>query len=52
MNKGEKTQSTGVVRRVERTGAQHGPCWDALRANAIGSLWGRPAPERSAPPSR
>lgn len=52
MNKGENTQSAGVVRRVERTGAQHGPRWDALRANAIGSLWGRPAPEQPVLPGR
>ncbi|CAM3692021.1 hypothetical protein MYFR107205_22905 [Mycolicibacterium frederiksbergense] len=52
MNEGEKTQSAGVVRRAECTGAAHGPRWDALRANAIGSLWGRPAPEQSVPPGR
>ncbi|WP_302033355.1 hypothetical protein [Mycolicibacterium frederiksbergense] len=52
MNEGEKTQSAGVVRRAEHSWPAHGPRWDALRANAIGSLWGRPAPEQSAPPGR
>jgi len=48
MGKGEKSRSAGVVRGAEYPCALPGPRWDALRANAIGSLWGRPAPEQSA----
>ncbi|WP_156409004.1 hypothetical protein [Mycobacterium sp. Root265] len=43
--KGDTARTTGVVTRGRQEDAQHGVCWDALRANAIGSLWGRSAAE-------
>ena len=45
MDPGEKTQLAAVVTRTEHAGGRHGTCGDALRANAIGSLWGRSAGE-------
>lgn len=47
MDQGENTQRTGALTGVEGTGTQRGACWDALRANAIGSLWGRSAVGRA-----
>jgi hypothetical protein len=41
MKQGNGAQVTGAATRDEQQGAQHSVCWDALRASAIGSLWGR-----------
>lgn len=45
MEHGEEARPAVVVTRAEQSEPTPVPCWDALRANAIGSLWGRSAAE-------
>jgi len=45
MGRERKKRSTGVVTHAEHAGAQQSSGWDALRADAIGSLWGRTVAE-------
>jgi hypothetical protein len=41
MDKGDETLLAGAVTHTEYPGARRAGSWDTLRANAIGSLWGR-----------
>ncbi|KAA0108769.1 hypothetical protein CIW51_32050 [Mycolicibacterium sp. P9-22] len=41
MDQGDETRAAGAATHTEYPGAWRVGSWDTLRANAIGSLWGR-----------